>query len=68
MSDLLKLMYERQDGLFIAVKCLLSYEWEGSSVNFRARNALNEIRNLGTDNARLIEEAREERQREEVKP
>lgn len=59
-----KLLYERQDGLYIAVKVLISYEWEGSSVNFRARNAINEIIALGADNARLVEECREERREE----
>ncbi len=58
MNDLLKLLYERQDGLFIAVKTLLTYESEGSSVNYRARTALREIAALGDDNVRLIGEAK----------
>lgn len=60
-GDLLDTYYAYIDGLAIAIEALLDFSWEGSSVNFKARTALNGIRDRSSDCARLIEEVRARR-------
>lgn len=60
-GDLLDTYYAYLDSLATAIEVLLDFSWEGSSVNFKARTALNTIRDRSVDCARLIEEVKARR-------